>query len=91
MESYLVVNTPLRPPTAAEIDGHLAFLAELGRSGRLVLSGPFAGGGGAYLLRAESPKAAEDIVDRDPFKSAGQSDYAVHAWSIGEVVLSAAS
>lgn len=91
METYLAVNTPLRPPTPTEIDGHLDFLAELEATGRLLLSGPFAAGGGAYLFLADSRSAAEETVERDPFKLAGQSAYAVHAWSIGDIVVSAAS
>ena len=91
MKSYLAINSPLRSPSADELDGHLAFLAALEQSDQLLLSGPFLGGGGAYVFRAESRTVAEDLIGRDPFKSTGQSAYTVHEWAVDGAGFASAS
>ena len=79
---FLVVNTP---KSATEVDrdavaGHLAFLAAHHGDGTVTMSGPFPGGGGAYVLRAPSVEAAWSVVLSDPLYQS--SDFLVRQWSV---------
>ena len=79
---FLVVNTP-RPATEVDRDavaGHLAFLAAHLDDGTVTMSGPFPGGGGAYVLRAPSAEVAWSVVLADPLYPV--SDFVVREWSV---------
>lgn len=76
----IFVVTYAYPDRPAELDAvrpaHRAFLAELHAEGTLFASGPLPGDeidppGGLIILRADSVKDAERILDADPFAVAG--------------------
>lgn len=64
---------------------HRSWLAGLFDEGRLLASGPFAGGsaGGALLIfRLESASAVEDLVRQDPFAEVGAiAETTVREWT----------
>jgi len=54
-----------RPP-------HRAYLAQLKKSGHLIVAGPFADmGGGLIVYEADNQEAAEQLIKDDPFYAAG--------------------
>jgi uncharacterized protein YciI len=51
---------------------HLAHLAEVGRSARIVLAGPLTDGAGSLIvLDASDEREARAIADRDPYVTGG--------------------
>lgn len=65
---------------------HLSYLAQLRRSRRLLMAGPFeattaggAGRGGMYIVRTASQKEAALVAEHDPLVLAG-ADFAVTPW-----------
>lgn len=51
---------------------HRAFNGELAEQGKLIAAGPYVGTHDALILvRAESPEAALQLLDADPFHQAG--------------------
>ncbi len=71
----------------ARLDDHLKYLSQLSDEGTLVMGGPLetAGGensgNGIYVLRAESLRAAQQIVSRDPLHQSGIRVSRVHRWN----------
>jgi uncharacterized protein YciI len=51
---------------------HRAYLTRLLEQGQLFASGPFADGSGALIIyEADSPEAAANLLESDPFHTAG--------------------
>lgn len=78
---YLVftIRTPNFQESARE--AHYQFLAQLRVQGKLELSGPFTDkSGGAYLLRVDSLKEAQEIAFKDPVHTSGSSIVTVYEW-----------
>jgi uncharacterized protein len=66
----------------AWLPDHYAFLADLTAQGRLLLWGPFAdGGGGGYLLKADTLAEGRAVAERDPLHRHGCSDLEIHDWT----------
>ena len=67
------------------LEEHLAYLALLRRSGRLLMAGPFEAetpgeaGGGMYIVRTASREEAALVAKEDPLVLAG-ADVAIRAW-----------
>jgi uncharacterized protein len=73
---------------------HLAYLHELGRSGKLAGAGPvlsedeaFYDGHGLIILRADSVAHATAIANADPFHVHGMRSFMVTAWLLSEGIL----
>ena len=83
--------TYVYPDRPADLDAvrteHRAFLSGLHERGALLASGPLpatddAPGGALIVLDAESPAAAAEILDADPFARAGLvAERTVRPWS----------
>ncbi len=85
MLTYLVVLTLIvdRAIYEPHLPDHFAHLAELKAAGHLLLSGPATDRtGGFLLLQAESPAAAEALVQRDPLVARGLDRYEIREWRI---------
>lgn len=83
MRKYLVLvmRTPRFDPSV--IEPHKRFLAELRERGMLQESGRFTDGtGGAYIVLADSPAQAKEIVYTDPVHTTGASELIVYEWEI---------
>src|SRR5262245_34071025 len=48
------------------MDGHLANIERLANEGKLLVAGPFEGGGGIFILNTTSPEEAKSWLDTDP-------------------------
>ena len=91
---WLVLSTPVRTTTAADVqshvEAHLAWLLELENTGAVFLSGPLTSGPGAgpgsgvTVLRAESAERARAIAETDPFVVAGLRTVEIFGWRVNE-------
>jgi uncharacterized protein YciI len=62
---------------------HVSFLKQLEAEGRLVLAGPFEGGGGGLLvIRADSLREAQASAMSDPFVTSGAATCQVRALTL---------
>ena len=69
-------KVPDRATSTALIRDHVAYLRELERSGRLVLSGPFMDhAGGMLIIRARDKYEAMAIACVDPFVRSGVRNF----------------
>lgn len=48
------------------MDGHLANIERLAKEGKLIVAGPFEGGGGIFILNTTSKEEAEEWLSSDP-------------------------
>lgn len=82
MTSYLVMVMRTPQFQDAAIAPHQAFLEDLRCNGQLELAVPFTDKtGGAYLIRAESPAAAQAVAFADPLHTTRSSLVTVHEWN----------
>ncbi len=82
------------PEVDALQEKHIANLKRLGEMGKLVLNGPlldsFAVSGeirGIGVLKTETMKEAEDLLETDPMVQVGRLVYEVHAWMVKKDIL----
>jgi uncharacterized protein len=74
---------PGKALTPAVIDQHTAHLADLDRTGRLVLAGPLlARFSGLIVLRVASLAEAEAIAEADPMIRGGFQTYELATWKM---------
>lgn len=68
-------------------DTHLAWMRRMHETGRVVMSGPAAGGGLAiYLIRAADMAAARDVAQADPFVAAGHCSFDLYEWKVHQIM-----
>src|SRR5258708_8495173 len=48
------------------MDGHMANIRRLAKEGKLIVAGPFDGGGGIFIIKAASPDQAKEWLASDP-------------------------
>jgi uncharacterized protein YciI len=48
------------------MDGHMANIGQLAKEGKLLVAGPFDGGGGIFVLKTNSMEEAKDWLANDP-------------------------
>jgi len=48
------------------MDGHMANIRRLAKEGKLIVAGPFDGGGGIFIFKAASPDQAKEWLASDP-------------------------
>jgi uncharacterized protein len=71
---YAATIEYLQDPTVVEAHrpAHRAYLTGLLNGGKLFASGPYADGSGALIIyEADSPEAAANLLESDPFHTAG--------------------
>lgn len=83
MKRYLAIVSRPADIDPALIDAHKHWLQELLQAGTLLMSGPFAeGGGGAYLFRAADREAAQAVVTGDPILGDPRARIPLKEWVI---------
>ena len=93
LELFIATSTPAKEPqdVKASLPEHLAYQAELERTGSLALAGPMSDESGAHMqgmgmivYRAESLEAARVLADNDPMHKSGARSYVLRRWMINE-------
>ena len=93
LELYVATSTPAKEPqdVKASLPDHLAYQAELERTGALAFAGPMSDetgvhmqGMGMIVYRAESLDAARALADNDPMHESGARSYVLRRWMINE-------
>jgi uncharacterized protein YciI len=87
---YFIVEGILVDPCPADketfetsLREHLVHLDKAFEDGSILVTGPkAAGGGGFFLMKAESPAAVNSFLDKDPMKLAGVQDYIVNEFTV---------
>jgi hypothetical protein len=76
--------TPDAATIAKARPAHRQYLTGLIEQGKLVISGPFAGDGGAILVyEAENPEQVETMITEDPFAKHGVFlSWEIRAWNV---------
>lgn len=76
--------TPDATTIAKARPAHREYLTGLMEQGKLVISGPFAGDGGAILVyEAENPEQVETMITEDPFAKHGVFlSWEIRAWNV---------
>ena len=70
--------------------GHMDNIKRLSDAGKLVLAGPFDGGGdrrGVFIFKVETLAEARALTDTDPAVSAGRLSVELYRWSVPEGML----
>lgn len=90
---FVVVSTATRPAADVKpiLPDHLAYLAELERSGELFMAGPLMNedprtwsGDGLLIYAADSYERAVQIAANDPLHAAGVRSYAIRPWLLND-------
>lgn len=93
LELFVAQSTPAKAPedVKANLPEHLAYQAQLERSGHLAFVGPMSDetgehmqGVGLIIYRAESLKAARRLAEDDPMHQSGARSYVIRRWMINE-------
>ncbi len=93
LELYAVLSTPAGAPedVKANLPAHLAYQADLERSGSLAFAGPMSDesgenmqGAGLIIYRAESFEAAHALAAGDPMHQSGARSFILRRWLINE-------
>ncbi len=80
-----LITNPDRPELPkAQVDSiqtaHMANMGKMVEDEKLVLAGPFEGGGGLFVLKVDTKEEAEALVANDPAVSAGRLLTKIRAW-----------
>ena len=70
------------------LNHHLKNIKEMAQQGKLLLAGPFADGGGLFILDAKSKKEAESWVMEDPAVKAKVFNFELRKWFTEKGMLS---
>ena len=93
LELYVAHSTPAKAPedVKASLPDHLAYQAELERTGKLAFAGPMSDetgehmeGVGLIIYRAASLEEARALADADPMHLSGARSYVMRRWMINE-------
>ncbi len=93
LELYAAISTPAKEPqdVKASLPDHLAYQADLERSGQLAFAGPMSDetgehmqGMGLIIYRAESLEAARALAEADPMHVSGARSFTLRRWMINE-------
>lgn len=93
LELYIAFSTPAKTPedVKASLPDHLAYQADLERSGRLAFAGPLSDetgehmqGMGLIIYRADSLESARKLAEDDPMHKSGARSYVLRRWLINE-------
>lgn len=80
-----LITNPDRPELPkAQVDSiqaaHMANMGQMVKEKKLMLAGPFEGGGGIFILKVESMEEAEKLTARDPAIKAGRLITKIRPW-----------
>lgn len=80
-----LITNPHRPELPkAQVDSiqaaHMANISEMVKEKKLMLAGPFEGGGGIFILKVESMEEAKKLTARDPAIKAGRLITKIRPW-----------
>jgi len=93
LELYVTESTPSQPmdKVKALLPEHLAYQAELEKSGKLAFAGPLSDdscelmeGVGLIIYRANSLEEAKELADKDPMHANNVRSYKLRRWLINE-------
>lgn len=93
LELYVAVSTPAKAPEDVKesLPDHLAYQAQLERSGQLAFAGPMSDetgehmqGVGLIVYRADSLEAARELAEGDPMHVSGARSFVLRRWMINE-------
>ena len=93
LELFVAQSTPAKGPdeVKANLPAHLAYQADLERSGHLAFAGPMSDetgehmqGVGLIIYRAESLEAARKLAEGDPMHKSGARGFVLRRWLINE-------
>lgn len=93
LELYAAISTPAKEPQDVKdaLPDHLAYQADLERSGALAFAGPMSDetgdhmqGMGLIIYRAESLDAARAMAENDPMHKSGARSFTLRRWMINE-------
>ncbi|MDX1627505.1 MAG: YciI family protein [Fulvivirga sp.] len=59
---------------------HFIYMAKMAENGQLMLGGPFKGGGGIFILKAQNMEEAEQLVANDPTVYSGRLIPEIRIW-----------
>lgn len=71
-------------------EGHMANINRLGKSGKLVLAGPFEGNDerrGVFIFKVNTMDEAQDLTGTDPAVIAGRLKIKLYRWSVAKGML----
>ncbi len=83
MAEFMVLTSLIgsRERSAPFREAHMNYMASLKKEGRLVIGGKFTdGGGGGYILKADSSEGANALADSDPYHKNGARSYTIREW-----------
>jgi uncharacterized protein YciI len=83
MPEFVVISRLLgeRERLAPFRESHQAYMSKLKAEGRLRMAGRFTdGGGGMYILIADTLASAKDLADRDPYHSNSLREFELREW-----------
>lgn len=80
-----LITNPDRPEMPkAQVDSiqaaHMANIGEMVKEKKLMLAGPFEGGGGIFILKVDSMEEARKLTTRDPAIKAGRLITKIRPW-----------
>ena len=93
LELYAAQSTPAKTPqdVKASLPDHLAYQAQLERTGQLAFAGPMSDetgdhmqGMGLIIYRADSLAAARALAEADPMHESGARTFVLRRWMINE-------
>ena len=93
LELYVAHSTPAKAPedVKASLPDHLAYQADLERTGQLAFAGPMSDetgdhmqGMGLIIYRADSLEAARALAEADPMHKSGARTFVLRRWMINE-------
>ena len=93
LELYVAHSTPAKGPedVKASLPDHLAYQADLERSGQLAFAGPMSDesgnemqGIGLIVYRANSLEEARALAEADPMHASGARRFELRRWMINE-------
>lgn len=80
----LITNPDRAELPKAQVDSiqaaHMANIGKMVEEKKLMLAGPFEGGGGIFILKVDSMEAAEKLTARDPAIKAGRLLSKIRPW-----------
>jgi len=65
------------------MDGHMANIKRLGSEGKLIVAGPFEGGGGIFIFKSKSVQEVAEWVNSDPAVQAKRWDIEIFPFEPG--------
>ena len=86
LEGNMKSDAPQGPEFKKILDAHHQFMAPYFQAGKILTSGPLAGGrGGVILLRLNDDESIEDFIAADPFAQSGIQEYRIVQFNVFQI------